>query len=344
MHRQLILHVGHSKTGTTSIQKNLAAERTRLEEVGILFPETSIIPHNQRVLVRDIFYRGETGLSLRMEVASGNAMQMAHDEWRSVVDQFENSSAHTIVLSAEGFLQRQLDSSTGKRLRKRVDALACNAIRVISYMRSPTGYYISKAQQRLRGGFGLIRPEPLDRVLKIKAFHKFLGVDLEMRVFEKGQLVGGDVVRDFFDWIGQPDFCLENPVVDANTSVSAEAMSVLCNLKSARMYQNEKELKFQRRLVRLVKKHDAMLEAPTKPKLRPEISDYITRINADLVTLRDQYGLHFSDVDYCLAGAQLPGRAPKIDSVHDICAVNADRAAELQRRVSKELVKVKVSP
>lgn len=337
MSRQVILHVGHPKTGSTSIQINLASERRQLEQLGILYPKTSIIAHNQRVLLVDIFGESEKHLTIRMNAASGDAFKMADSEWTSVYSQVTNSKASKIIISAEGFFPQKLDSISGKRLKERLQAMHYSDLRVLCYLRSPAQYFLSDAQQKLKGGFGLIRPMPLNRVEKIKAYKEHLGVELEARVFEREKLNHGDVVRDFLDWIQCPQLKLANEIIEANTSISAEAMDVLQQFSASRNIQNESDLKSQRVLVRIVKKLDEAISNPTKPKLHPKIEEHIVAINTDIAELRDSYGIEFSDVDYSRLESLRGQPTPKIDTLRDICEVNPERLAELKHQLETKM-------
>lgn len=337
MSRQIILHVGHPKTGSTSIQKNLAAERKQLEQLGFLYPKTSIIAHNHRVLLVDIFGREEKNLSIRMDAESGDAMKMADNEWTSLYHQVANSDARNVILSAEGFFARKLDRVSGNRLNQRLEAMQCDELRVLCYLRSPAKYFLSNAQQKLKGGFGLIRPAPLNRVERIKAYKEYLGVDMEARVFEREKLVNGDAVRDFLEWISCSRLKLTHEIIEANTSVSAEAMDVLQQLSVSLDIHNETDLKAQRRLVKILKKLDAAIENPTKPKLHPEIEEHIVAINTDIAELRDSYEIEFADIDYARLGSFRSRGEPRIESVRDICQLDLARSGELKHQLESSL-------
>lgn len=276
-----------------------------------------------------------------MDAASGDAIRMAEQEWYSVYKQVDRSQARTIIISAEGFFPRKFDNISGVRLHERLKAMHYEQLRVLCYLRSPTSYFLSEAQQKLKGGFGLIQPVPLRRIEKIKSYREFLGVDMEARVFERDQLVHGDAVRDFLDWIKCPEQILTKQIEEFNMSVSAEAMDVLQQFSSCLDIRNESNLKEQRRLVKLVKRFDSIIENPTKPALYPAVKDHILAINTDLSELRDHYGVTFSDVDYTqidkLHGK--PQRNIEIQNVRDICPLDAERSAELKGKIEAEMKK-----
>ncbi|MEM1377668.1 MAG: hypothetical protein AAGG69_09785 [Pseudomonadota bacterium] len=337
MNQRLILHVGHPKTGSTSIQKALAANRRQLEKEGIFYPETALLSHNHRVLGFAIDEDKTSSLRLRLSAQYADPVSFSLKEWDRVSSAFQVSPADTLLLSSESIFNDLWNFENAKRLQDRISHLNCREVVGLCYMRSPGPFYLSRAQQKLRGGFGLLPLEAPERVLRIDFFKQIFGINFEMRVFERHRLKDGDVVSDFMSWIDRADLEINGHTEQLNTSVSAEAMAVLAELSATTPPANMAELKRQRKTARFVMKLDTELENPTKPKLRSAIAEHIIRLDSDLVVLRDRHQIEFSDVDYGIAGKLMPGAQPEANSVDDICHFDVDRAYELKGRVKDAL-------
>lgn len=344
LERQIIIHVGHSKTGSSSIQQMLTSERDRLERHGLLYPQSNIGRRNHRSLMFDVIgtvnfgTSVNTGLFIKMSAEEGGAMRKSASEWRFFTRQCNQSNAGTVLLSAEG-LFGILNRDCAARLKKRLEKIPHTCLRVVGYVRSPALFYLSMVQQRLKGGHGLPAPKAFERAASIESYRRNLGVHLEAKVFERHNLKNGDVVQDFLERIGFSHFSPQVPPSVENESVSAEAMDVLSKLGADKSPVNQEELKRQRLLTRIVKRIDELLPEPTKPVLRSEVAALVVHLNSDLLSLRDDYGLVFSDVDYDQASKGPEAVAPKIETVADLCHFDTARSADLQSAVMDKLQK-----
>lgn len=337
MKPQLILHIGHPKTGTTSIQKTLSAARPWLQERNVLYPQTALIPHNHRVLGPSVFGAiAEKSLSIRLGLTAQHAVEASIAEWDAVSRQINERQPKTVILSAEGFLSAILTADP-KLLQEAVQQITDQRPRILAYVRSPVLYYLSKAQQKLKGGWGLVLPRHFRQLDAIEAYRACFGVGMEIRTFERNKLLAGDVVSDFAEWIGHPELVSQFSVEEENTSISAEAMSVLHRLSRAAAISDIASLKAQRQLTKVVKRLDERIPEPTKPILHANVAAYVTKLNTDLIGLRDRYGIHFKDIDYSLVGQDPGGDAPIIQSVEDACTVNKERRDLLEAKVLKVL-------
>ncbi|MBN8285752.1 hypothetical protein, partial [Zoogloea sp.] len=90
MKKRLIAHIGTHKTGSTSIQKALYDARGALRQAGILFPSTDRGPRPSK--------------HHSINTAAKSGLPEAKDaEYRALMDEFNASGAHTMIVSAEGF-------------------------------------------------------------------------------------------------------------------------------------------------------------------------------------------------------------------------------------------------
>jgi hypothetical protein len=82
---------------------------------------------------------------------------------------------------------------------------------------------------------------------------------------------------------------------------------------------------------------DHALGGNLKPSLRPEIADALVARSADLIWLRDEAGIRFTNVDYGLVGTT---GHPELDSLHrveDFSPVDPERLAALRATVERKI-------
>jgi hypothetical protein len=91
MRKKIVIHIGTHKTGTTTIQKSLALAKNKLLSKGILYPDTT----------RDPFPHNEKHNSVVKAVSSENFDAMLIEK-KHLLDEFEKSNCHTMVISEEG--------------------------------------------------------------------------------------------------------------------------------------------------------------------------------------------------------------------------------------------------
>jgi len=207
---KLILHIGAEKTGSTSIQQALAADREVIAARGILYPRLFGRPHHTQLAtaatnpnpnnvhqiveleshgVDQPAYQARLASSLREEKAAGRFDQM--------------------IVSSEHFHSRLTRLAAIQRLFDMVD-VAPQDTRVIVYLRRQDRLAVSLYSTKLKLGstdelFQESKDLPyyfcFDRLLANWA--RFVDPSrITVRLFEKGRMAGGDVVTDFYDVAG----------------------------------------------------------------------------------------------------------------------------------------------
>ncbi len=320
--RKLILHIGHAKTGTTTLQKTLVASRSVLSARGILHPDTAPHKHNHRSLIPYLV------------AAEGDAPTVdshaASDLWHKVVAQIDRDNPHTIVLSSEQLFRAWTPSQLSALIEKLRGVT--QEISVAVYVREPAALVLSLVQQGLKSralsdkGIQMPNPRPALEAFQSAAFDVF-----KVKAFDRQALAGGSVVQDFFETF-LPEVDLSDLILpeDDNTSMSAEAMAVLQDIRSgARRFHFGKPQ-------REVRRADQQLDGFSRPQLLPEMRDAIRAGYPHYRWLKDTHGVVFSgldvkEVDPAVAQQTLDG-AKRIE---DICKVDAARKAELWRKLSR---------
>ncbi len=344
MERRIILHIGHAKTGTTTIQMALADSRVQLAGMGTLYPKTKLIRHNHRVLNPEIFGVKGMGnsLAIRMGEREDAVLQTSRGQWDSVLTQVKTSEPDTVILSSEGFFKELTPGPRGKllsRLGVISNGQAQDHTEVFAYVRSPVSKFLSSLQQRMKGGTGTMEPQFDWKGKVIASYKETFGEALKLRVFDRRKLLNGDALADFLDWTGYSQIVDAGSAKQSNVSISGEAMSVFFRLGPKDKPANRPEMVRQKLLARTVKNLDQELPEPTRPQLFPKIAEYIMRLDSDLIELRDRHGLVFDDVDYTIAGKSDGISAPSLDNIEDICKFDVERRDLLEARVREELSK-----
>jgi hypothetical protein len=218
------LHIGMHKTGSSSVQHNLAViqnpEGWRLLSVGgrpnmgpALFAMFNGEPHTYSWFTRN----GDTP----GEVAANGALWL--DQLRTAITEFEEGS---IIISAEALPDFSVE-----------DILALNEflgplfdeIYVIGYVRPPVAYKISRFQEYTKH-----RPTAFDFTkIRLNYRHKFKKFDaifgrsnVVLRKFDPASFNGQCLVADFCQQIGI-EFPKNTPIRRVNESMSREACGML---------------------------------------------------------------------------------------------------------------------
>lgn len=238
--KTIILHIGPTKTGSTSIQAMLAENQAELLEQGFLYPSTGR-PKKQKgyILNRPSGCRRLYGpitahhllvWSLMREVEEVNSEELLEILHREITD----SSAHTAILSAEIFT----------RLRKHEIELLENLlkghqIKIVAYQRDIFSRSLSRYTQAVKTGLfsGSFRDYieahsddafVLERVIPVwrKVFDE---VHIEIKDFDVAKKKG--IELDFLCFIGLTPNNISKILISneqKNKSPSPAAIRIIC--------------------------------------------------------------------------------------------------------------------
>lgn len=215
---RLILHIGASKTGSTALQHTLEMNRPKLLRNGIWYPEVGLFwqegrPHKQ------------AGHALFTPAAVNSKDYLKKYLYSG--SQTLGGKINTIILSSEAFFLQQ-------QSHKIANYLSDFPCEVIFYVRRQDEWVNSQYCEYVGGGAVGRVSEPIDEwveTLKIQSlmdyrttlerFSKVVPKDMiKVRVFEKSQLVDGDVIADF---AVATDLPMLNELPRINTKLKNEA-------------------------------------------------------------------------------------------------------------------------
>lgn len=233
------LHVGMTKTGSTTLQVTFDEARAILLQHGVDYLD---VGQNHNGIIRTIargtatFLKGETARRLAIPKRTTDYdPQVVVDGFRRLL---EGAKAPAMVASGQG-LYATLGPEDLDRL-KTVLAEHFTATKIVVYVREPAGWASSRVQELVKHGFtqaeltALLAEGPetsqiVPRYSRIQNYIDAFGREnVDIRIFDRSRFVAGDLVADFCTAIGcGPDLAGKLPVNLSNTSVSAEALHLI---------------------------------------------------------------------------------------------------------------------
>ena len=211
-----IVHIGLSKTGTTSIQRYLFANETGLAAQGFAVARPGFHPDSFLELPVAVQV-SSGGVTLNDWVKATNGFDtdsaqanMANAAEKAIATAAASPNCKTVILSSEHLFPwmsseepnyiQALDDYLGKTFESR---------RYICYIREPMSWLLSLYSQSLRNGARRSLKQFMEMAKdwttadQIMRWSSILGSDrFSVRVLDRSRLVGGDVVADFAQFAG----------------------------------------------------------------------------------------------------------------------------------------------
>lgn len=333
---KLILHIGMPKSGSTSLQKGLARLRPQLREHGYLYPQGHVNRYNHACLVTGVEDPRRFPSNFRAHYRkSGGDPETDFRRWIDEVRAAVRTEApHTLILSGEPLFKLEKPAQF-RKLGKVLKEVA-ERIEVVAYLRKPSDFYISSAQQGLKISHKIRKFGPISYRVQLEGYASMADA-MHVYKYERSELPGGDVLRHFIETLCEgilPSDAL--PTLVSNTSHSAEGLALLADYRRA--YHADKAGRTTRDIKRLRKAiaaADAALEGNNRLKLHRDLAERINQGSPDLVWLRDAYGIVFDDVDYTRVGDMAD--VPRFDRLEDICRIDPDQKTRTALHVAHVL-------
>src|SRR6056297_480644 len=156
---KLIVHIGQSKTGSTTLQSMLSQSRERLMAEGIFYPRAGFYGHHARLLpylsdgrdIADFHIRSFGG-------DTEKAIENSHMLWDRLKTYIDRHHPHTVIFSCEQIYE------FGPRDKELVDILLgrlrelSDDITLVVYLRAPADRFLSLKQETLKHGNNPMRP------------------------------------------------------------------------------------------------------------------------------------------------------------------------------------------
>jgi hypothetical protein len=185
--KQVFLHIGTHKTGTTSLQFFMHKNRQRLVELGYLYPSQSQAHQN-----------------LAFTLMSDPRANYQADTWEETISEIENKGLNKIIISSEAFLE----SGKLEFIEQVAEKLKKYQTKIIIYLRRQDKKIESNYNQNLKTGVfvgsadSYIQVTGTPNYLKIiNEWSQFFGKEnIIVRPLEKQQIP--DIYVDFFKIVG----------------------------------------------------------------------------------------------------------------------------------------------
>jgi len=149
--KEIVVHFGVHKTGTTSIQHALFGAREALATEGILYPDILGKPnhfdlytyfHKRPLENRMVQARGITNV--------GEAEQLKADIRKSFEDQISASRSERVILSSEAL--SRMNQHEMHQFMAYLASLGFERVKAVVYLRDYLTYWESNLQQTIKGG------------------------------------------------------------------------------------------------------------------------------------------------------------------------------------------------
>jgi hypothetical protein len=213
---RLFLHVGMGKTGTTSIQQFCWANRALLERAGVTYPNLGVkagahhrlSPHVPPFLAKSWDFIDPADWAPQLAEGAHQPILLSSE--------LMASAERSVIQRAAGILQRYFDVQIIIYVR-RID----NSIMASYNQTVKAGTQRMPIEDALPGMFEKLR---IDRVLALWT-EAFGAANITVRPYDRGQFLGGDILRDFCAVVGVPwsaDFVM--PEDNPNTRLGRAAL------------------------------------------------------------------------------------------------------------------------
>lgn len=196
----IVIHIGPHKTGTSTLQGWLSANREPLKQLGYLYPGISPSHNGLAGQIRRSGFDGAQGWGKWLAIQ------------RDVAD---SSHCPHVILSAEGFSRLK-----GTEVAQMAAAFGRDEVRVVCYLRKPWDRKASAHTQHVKrlmpvrilsrlqtfnGNVSTVEEQDEGYLGMLERWEQAFGLGrLVVRVLEKEQLHDGDLVSDFLHVIGLP--------------------------------------------------------------------------------------------------------------------------------------------
>lgn len=207
---ELILHIGHYKTGTTALQVSCTAHDAALAQQGLVYSPFPLHLHKHSALAFCLLQ--EAGVKTLMH--GFNTTTSARDLWERVFKLARGmKSGQSLLVSSEEFMRLGEHVGAHQNLQAIFAEAPDIRVRVIAYLRSPQSHLLSWYNQLVKMGAtdsnfdatvcGEIESIHWDYARALAPWIKTFGPDrVIVRHYHEGLRDGGALFSDFLEALG----------------------------------------------------------------------------------------------------------------------------------------------
>lgn len=328
---RFIVHIGMPKCGSTALQEGLSAMRASLARQGVLYPTSPVIEDTANFLMAGVQDFDDLPRYLRHAITTllpkgRSRYQTLYQEWIGQIgDQAKAMAAHTVILSAEN-LYNISTAVEATKLRDTLIAIGASSIEIVLYVRKPSDWYLSAAQQVLRASHRVRPVGPVAYREVIETYSLHVSPDIKVFEYNRSKFPSGDILAHFIKNAGG----IETQAIDMkaerqfNGTISAEGMSLLRDYRFANhKRRNDTFLRDSAIFRQALAEADDLVGGEKRPALQPKLKDKIDHGSPDILWLRDHFGVEFEGINYDRISAEPWG--VKFRRVERICVVDKRR-------------------
>ena len=217
MVKEVILHIGSPKAGSSSIQASLRD----FDDGETFYASLGEVNHTLPIIVS--FLDDESKINRKTKKIQ-NAFDRKQRYLKKLEGQLSRNDRERIIISGEGIAHKLRD----KDKQKLIEYLCCNDanLKIIYYVREPISFTKSIFQQQVKVNGRAILPKSLKskHKLRLNYFYKVIPKEnIIVRKFDRDILEKGCVVKDFSSVV---DIEVDK-VVNVNESLSLPALKLL---------------------------------------------------------------------------------------------------------------------
>ena len=324
---KLIVHIGQSKTGTTSIQRYLRKNQEAILRQGFLYPASHLGGPNHAILTVPLFRKVQRSLVARTGKNYEAALETSYEAWESVARQVRDAQPDTVILSSEFLFNVRNPQLLVDLIRKYIGDV--RDLTFIAYLRMRSQHYPSAMQQKLKASHKIPHLDAARSPVTQLESYSTIG-EVVARKFARDQLKNGDVTEDICDVLGIKTAGFKDIPAEANTSVSAEGIILLQEYRET--HHGDRNNVFTADTKDLLKKIAAEESKSagtyTRPRLRPEIAQALDQETDDTRKLKARFGVDLS-FDHGVA-AMDDAQLAQIERAAQVLAYDPDLLARMR--------------
>lgn len=268
--KTVYLHIGYGKTGTSSVQTFLSKNRTKLAELGLLYPETGLV------------FDAHHGLAIFQEPEMSAGIQGLY---KNLIREIEESPANRVIISSEQFCFIR-----PPYLEKVKYFFKNHEVRIIFYIRKQSQLIESAFLQWQKEGrnygknledFYNTNKAGFDFMQRIQPWIDAFGSkNIIVRVYDR-RLIGDDTCSDILRILG-----IENSLPAENTNENLSLLpefSKLLSIIDGKISHSDQRQAIINELLELTIKFKPLSKSKlTSPSLEAQIAEYYKNSNSEL--------------------------------------------------------------
>jgi hypothetical protein len=186
--KNILLHIGRHKTGTSSLQRTFVKNRDILRINNILYPETGIRGY------------GHHNISIELSRRKSNQPFFSVNKVEVLANlkkEIDSSDCDTVLISSEGF-----QNCAAKTVRKAFDKYN---LEIVCYIRNKIDYFMSAYAQKVQAtsyaeniGNFFNNHFKLDYIRFINEWDTYFPDHFNIHIYDRDNLEQCDIIADFF--------------------------------------------------------------------------------------------------------------------------------------------------